>query len=152
MHGTGDDEKYWHKLIRCQSKTILDNMIAVECQLIVVIPSFLCGKWLHTRMMIWISPVFFAEKSFVMTRCRRWVCLFHIHENGDDGAFQKALGITGRLQAYQEARWRHHSAVCQSLDYFSWFPVHSAALGTSTPCFNYSIQHVCRFAKSIICM
>lgn len=138
MHGTGDDEKYWLKT-NPYNKTMLDNMIAdgdIE-PLIVVTPTFYVeddcaddldqltysfAKELRNDLMPEIESVYSTYAKLA-----------------DDEGFAESRDHRAFAGLSRGAVTMYHSALCQSLDYFSWFGAFSGSR-TDKTAFEDTIQ------------
>ena len=138
MHGTGDDEKYWLKT-NPYNKTMLDNMIAdrdIE-PLIVVTPTFYVeddcaddldqltysfAKELRNNLMPEIESVYSTYAK-----------------SADDEGFAESRDHRAFAGLSRGAVTMYHSALCQSLDYFSWFGAFSGSR-TDKTAFEDTIQ------------
>ena len=138
MHGTGDDEKYWLKT-NPYNKTMLDNMIAdrdIE-PLIVVTPTFYVeddcaddldqltysfAKELRNNLMPEIESVYSTYAK-----------------SADDEGFAESRDHRAFAGLSRGAVTMYHSALCQSLDYFSWFGAFSG-IRTDKTAFEDTIQ------------
>ena len=119
MHGTGDDEKYWLKT-NPYNKTMLDNMIAdgdIE-PLIVVTPTF----YVEDDLMPEIESVYSTYAK-----------------SADDEGFAESRDHRAFAGLSRGAVTMYHSALCQSLDYFSWFGAFSGSR-TDRTAFEDTIQ------------
>ena len=138
MHGTGDDEKYWLKT-NPYNKTMLDNMIAdrdIE-PLIVVTPTFYveddCADDLDQLTYSFAKEL----RNDLMPEIESVYSTYA--KSADDEGFSKSRDHRAFAGLSRGAVTMYHSALCQSLDYFSWFGAFSGSR-TDKTAFEDTIQ------------
>ena len=138
MHGTGDDEKYWLKT-NPYNKIMLDNMIAdgdIE-PLIVVTPSFYveddCAADLDQLTYSFAKEL----RNDLMPEIESAYSTYA--KTADDKGFSKSRDHRAFAGLSRGAVTMYHSALCQSLDYFSWFGAFSGSR-TDSQAFEDTIQ------------
>lgn len=138
MHGTGDDEKYWLKT-NPYNKTMLDNMIAdgdIE-PLIVVTPTFYveddCADDLDQLTYSFAKEL----RNDLMPEIESSYSTYA--KSADDEGFSKSRDHRAFAGLSRGAVTMYHSALCQSLDYFSWFGAFSGSR-TDKTAFEDTIQ------------
>ena len=138
MHGTGDDEKYWLKT-NPYNKTMLDNMIAdrdIE-PLIVVTPTFYveddCADDLDQLTYSFAKEL----RNDLMPEIESSYSTYA--KSADDVGFSKSRDHRAFAGLSRGAVTMYHSALCQSLDYFSWFGAFSGSR-TDKTAFEDTIQ------------
>ena len=126
MHGTGDDEKYWLKT-NPYNKTMLDNMIAdgdIE-PLIVVTPTFYveddCADDLDQLTYSFAKEL----RNDLMPEIESSYSTYA--KSADDAGFAESRDHRAFAGLSRGAVTMYHSALCQSLDYFSWFGAFSGS-------------------------
>ena len=126
MHGTGDDEKYWLKT-NPYNKTMLDNMIAngdIE-PLIVVTPTFYveddCADDLDQLTYSFAKEL----RNDLMPEIESSYSTYA--KSADDEGFSQSRDHRAFAGLSRGAVTMYHSALCQSLDYFSWFGAFSGS-------------------------
>ncbi len=125
MHGTGDDENYW-LLTNPQNKDMLDRMIASGCidPLIVVTPTFYteedCADSLDTLTFSFREELRNDLMVAVESRYATYA------ESVDSEGFTASRDHRAFAGLSRGAVTAAHSALCGSLDYFSWFGIFSA--------------------------
>ena len=126
MHGTGDDEKYWLKT-NPYNKTMLDNMIAdgdIE-PLIVVTPTFYveddCADDLDQLTYSFAKEL----RNDLMPEIESSYSTYA--KSADDAGFSQSRDHRAFAGLSRGAVTMYHSALCQSLDYFSWFGAFSGS-------------------------
>ena len=126
MHGTGDDEKYWLKT-NPYNKTMLDNMIADgDIQpLIVVTPTFYveddCADDLDQLTYSFAKEL----RNDLMPEIESSYSTYA--KTADDKGFSESRDHRAFAGLSRGAVTTYHSAICQSLDYFSWFGTFSGS-------------------------
>ena len=138
MHGTGDDEKYWLKT-NPYNKTMLDNMIAdrdIE-PLIVVTPTFYveddCADDLDQLTYSFAKEL----RNDLMPEIESSYSTYA--KSADDKGFFQSRDHRAFAGLSRGAVTMYHSALCQSLDYFSWFGAFSGSR-TDKTAFEDTIQ------------
>ena len=138
MHGTGDDEKYWLKT-NPYNKTMLDNMIAdrdIE-PLIVVTPTFYveddCADDLDQLTYSFAKEL----RNDLMPEIESSYSTYA--KSTDDEGFSQSRDHRAFAGLSRGAVTMYHSALCQSLDYFSWFGAFSGSR-TDKTAFEDTIQ------------
>lgn len=138
MHGTGDDEKYWLKT-NPYNKTMLDNMIAdgdIE-PLIVVTPTFYveddCADDLDQLTYSFAKEL----RNDLMPEIESVYSTYA--KSADDEGFAESRDHRAFAGLSRGAVTMYHSALCQSLDYFSWFGAFSGSR-TDRTAFEDTIQ------------
>ena len=138
MHGTGDDEKYWLKT-NPYNKTMLDNMIAdrdIE-PLIVVTPTFYveddCADDLDQLTYSFAKEL----RNDLMPEIESVYSTYA--KSADDEGFAESRDHRAFAGLSRGAVTMYHSALCQSLDYFSWFGAFSGSR-TDKTAFEDTIQ------------
>ena len=138
MHGTGDDEKYWLKT-NPYNKTMLDNMIAngdIE-PLIVVTPTFYveddCADDLDQLTYSFAKEL----RNDLMPEIESSYSTYA--KSADDEGFSQSRDHRAFAGLSRGAVTMYHSALCQSLDYFSWFGAFSGSR-TDKTAFEDTIQ------------
>lgn len=138
MHGTGDDEKYWLKT-NPYNKIMLDNMIAdgdIE-PLIVVTPTFYveddCAADLDQLTYSFAKEL----RNDLMPEIESAYSTYA--KTADDKGFSKSRDHRAFAGLSRGAVTMYHSALCQSLDYFSWFGAFSGSR-TDSQAFEDTIQ------------
>ena len=138
MHGTGDDEKYWLKT-NPYNKTMLDNMIAdrdIE-PLIVVTPTFYveddCADDLDQLTYSFAKEL----RNDLMPEIESAYSTYA--KSADDKGFFQSRDHRAFAGLSRGAVTMYHSALCQSLDYFSWFGAFSGSR-TDKTAFEDTIQ------------
>ena len=138
MHGTGDDEKYWLKT-NPYNKTMLDNMIAdgdIE-PLIVVTPTFYveddCAADLDQLTYSFAKEL----RNDLMPEIESSYSTYA--KSADDEGFAESRDHRAFAGLSRGAVTMYHSALCQSLDYFSWFGAFSGSR-TDKTAFEDTIQ------------
>ena len=138
MHGTGDDEKYWLKT-NPYNKTMLDNMIAngdIE-PLIVVTPTFYveddCADDLDQLTYSFAKEL----RNDLMPEIESSYSTYA--KSADDEGFSQSRDHRAFAGLSRGAVTMYHSALCQSLDYFSWFGAFSGSR-TDKTAFEVTIQ------------
>ena len=138
MHGTGDDEKYWLKT-NPYNKIMLDNMIAdgdIE-PLIVVTPTFYveddCAADLDQLTYSFAKEL----RNDLMPEIESAYSTYA--KTADDKGFSKSRDHRAFAGLSRGAVTMYHSALCQSLDYFSWFGALSGSR-TDSQAFEDTIQ------------
>ena len=126
MHGTGDDEKYWLKT-NPYNKTMLDNMIAngdIE-PLIVVTPTFYveddCADDLDQLTYSFAKEL----RNDLMPEIESSYSTYA--KSADDEGFSQSRDHRAFAGLSRGAVTMYHSALCQSLNYFSWFGAFSGS-------------------------
>ena len=138
MHGTGDDEKYWLK-INPYNKTMLDNMIAEGDidPLIVVTPTFYveddCADDLDQLTYSFAKEL----RNDLMPEIESSYSTYA--KSADDEGFSQSRDHRAFAGLSRGAVTMYHSALCQSLDYFSWFGAFSGSR-TDAKAFEDTIQ------------
>lgn len=138
MHGTGDDEKYW-LITNPKNKIMLDQMIEQRTiePLIVVTPTFYveddCMDGLDALTYSFreelrndLMPIVESKYSTYARSC-------------DDAGFSESRDHRAFAGLSRGAVTTIHSAVCGSLDYFSWFGTFSGSR-TSAEYFTEMLQ------------
>lgn len=126
MHGTGDDEKYWLKT-NPYNKIMLDNMIADgDIQpLIVVTPTFYveddCADDLDQLTYSFAKEL----RNDLMPEIESSYSTYA--KSADDKGFSESRDHRAFAGLSRGAVTTYHSAICQSLDYFSWFGTFSGS-------------------------
>ena len=126
MHGTGDDEKYWLKT-NPYNKIMLDNMIADgDIQpLIVVTPTFYveddCADDLDQLTYSFAKEL----RNDLMPEIESSYSTYA--KTADDKGFSESRDHRAFAGLSRGAVTTYHSAICQSLDYFSWFGTFSGS-------------------------
>ena len=126
IHGTGDDEKYWLKT-NPYNKTMLDNMIADgDIQpLIVVTPTFYveddCADDLDQLTYSFAKEL----RNDLMPEIESSYSTYA--KTADDKGFSESRDHRAFAGLSRGAVTTYHSAICQSLDYFSWFGTFSGS-------------------------
>ena len=126
MHGTGDDEKYWLKT-NPYNKIMLDNMIADgDIQpLIVVTPTFYveddCADDLDQLTYSFAKEL----RNALMTEIDSSYSTYA--KSADAKGFSESRDHRAFAGLSRGAVTTYHSAICQSLDYFSWFGTFSGS-------------------------
>ena len=138
MHGTGDDEKYWLKT-NLYNKTMLDNMIAngdIE-PLIVVTPTFYveddCADDLDKLTYSFAKEL----RNDLMPEIESSYSTYA--KSADDKGFFQSRDHRAFAGLSRGAVTMYHSALCKSLDYFSWFGAFSGSR-TDKTAFEDTIQ------------
>ena len=138
MHGTGDDEKYWLKT-NPYNKTMLDNMIAdgdIE-PLIVVTPTFYveddCADDLDQLTYSFAKEL----RNDLMPEIESAYSTYA--KSADDKGFFQSRDHRAFAGLSRGAVTMYHSALCKSLDYFSWFGAFSGSR-TDKTAFEDTIQ------------
>ncbi|WP_342980073.1 MULTISPECIES: hypothetical protein [unclassified Ruminococcus] len=138
MHGTGDDEKYWLKT-NPYNKTMLDNMIAngdIE-PLIVVTPTFYveddCADDLDQLTYSFAKEL----RNDLMPEIESSYSTYT--KSADDKGFFQSRDHRAFAGLSRGAVTMYHSALCKSLDYFSWFGAFSGSR-TDKTAFEDTIQ------------
>ena len=138
MHGTGDDEKYWLKT-KPYNKTMLDNMIAngdIE-PLIVVTPTFYveddCADDLDQLTYSFAKEL----RNDLMPEIESSYSTYA--KSADDEGFSQSRDHRAFVGLSRGAVTMYHSALCKSLDYFSWFGAFSGSR-TDKTAFEDTIQ------------
>lgn len=147
MHGTGDDEKYWLKT-NPYNKTMLDNMIAdgdIE-PLIVVTPTFYveddCADDLDQLTYSFAKEL----RNDLMPEIESVYSTYA--KSADDEGFAESRDHRAFAGLSRGAVTMYHSALCQSLDYFSWFGAFSGSRTDRTALkipFRQGILQNCQF-------
>lgn len=125
MHGTGDDENYW-LLTNPQNKDMLDRMIASGSidPLIVVTPTFYteddCAEELDKLTFSFREELRNDLMVAVESRYSTYA------ESIDSQGFTASRDHRAFAGLSRGAVTTAHSALCGSLDYFSWFGLFSA--------------------------
>ena len=126
MHGTGDDEKYWLKT-NPYNKIMLDNMIADgDIQpLIVVPPTFYveddCADDLDQLTYSFAKEL----RNDLMPEIESSYSTYA--KSADAKGFSESRDHRAFAGLSRGAVTTYHSAICQSLDYFSWFGTFSGS-------------------------
>lgn len=126
MHGTGDDEKYWLKT-NPYNKIMLDNMIADgDIQpLIVVTPTFYveddCADDLDQLTYSFAKEL----RNDLMPEIESSYSTYA--KSADDKGFSESRDHRAFAGLSRGVVTTYHSAICQSLDYFSWFGTFSGS-------------------------
>ena len=126
MHGTGDDEKYWLKT-NPYNKIMLDNMIADgDIQpLIVVTPTFYveddCADDLDQLTYSFAKEL----RNDLMPEIESSYSTYA--KSADAKGFSESRDHRAFAGLSRGAVTTYHSAICQSLDYFSWFGTFSGS-------------------------
>lgn len=130
MHGTGDDEEYWLKT-HPQNKTMVDQMIArgdIE-PLIIVTPTF----YVENDCMDGLDPLTYSFKDELRNDLMPAVESKYstYAESCDDAGFTASRDHRAFAGLSRGAVTMYHSALCGSLDYFSWFGAFSGSRTTA---------------------
>ena len=138
MHGTGDDEKYWLKT-NPYNKIMLDNMISdgdIE-PLIVVTPTFYVEDDCEADL-DQLTYSFAKElRNDLMPEIESAYSTYA--KSADDEGFAESRDHRAFAGLSRGAVTMYHSALCQSLDYFSWFGAFSGSR-TDSQAFEDTIQ------------
>ena len=138
MHGTGDDEKYWLKT-NPYNKNMLDHMIAEGDidPLIVVTPTFYveddCADDLDQLTYSFAKEL----RNDLMPEIESSYSTYA--KLADDEGFSQSRDHRAFAGLSRGAVTMYHSALCQSLDYFSWFGAFSGSR-TDKTAFEDTIQ------------
>lgn len=138
MHGTGDNEKYW-LITNSQNKVMVDQMIQQEIiePLIIVTPTFYveddCMDDLDALTYSFREELRNDLMPAVESRYSTYA------ESCDDSGFSKSRDHRAFAGLSRGAVTTIHSAVCGSLDYFSWFGTFSGSR-TSADYFEEKLQ------------
>ncbi len=125
MHGTGDDENYW-LLTNPQNKHMLDRMIASGSidPLIVVTPTFYTGDDCMDELDKLTFSFREELRNDLMTAVESRYSTYA--ESCDEEGFTASRDHRAFAGLSRGAVTTTHSALCGSLDYFSWFGLFSA--------------------------
>ena len=129
MHGTGDDESYWLKEYS-YNKTMVDNLIYYgDIQpLIIVTPTFYteddCADNLDELTYSFKDELRLDLMPYIESRYSTYA------ESADDKGFGESRDHRAFAGLSRGAVTMYHSAMCASLDYFSWFGAFSGSRTT----------------------
>lgn len=139
MHGTGDDEEYWLKT-HPQNKVMVDQMIArgdID-PLIIVTPTF----YVEEDCMDGLDPLTYSFKeelrNDLMPAVEETYATYA--KSIDDAGFKASRDHRAFAGLSRGAVTMYHSALCGSLDYFSWFGAFSGSR-TTADYFRETIQN-----------
>lgn len=138
MHGTGDDEAYWF-VTHPENKTMVDRMIetgAIE-PMIIVTPTF----YVEDDCADGLDPLTYSFKEelrndlmpIIESRYSTYA------ETADAAGFEASRDHRAFAGLSRGAVTTYHSAICGSLDWFSWFGTFSGSR-TSADYFRETIQ------------
>ena len=139
MHGTGDDENYWLST-HAYNKTMLDNLIARGdiAPLIVVTPTFYVEDDLKDSGLDPLTYSFRDElRNDLMPAVESRYATYA--ESADESGFASSRDHRAFAGLSRGAVTTLHSALCGSLDYFSWFGAFSGSR-TDAEYFTETIQ------------
>lgn len=126
MHGTGDDEKYW-LITNPKNKTMLDQMIEQEViePLIVVTPTF----YVEEDCMDGLDALTYSFREELRNDLMPAVeeTYSTYAASCDDRGFSESRDHRAFAGLSRGAVTTIHSAICGSLDYFSWFGTFSGS-------------------------
>lgn len=138
MHGTGDDEAYWLKE-NSYNKTMVDNLIYygdIE-PMIIVTPTFYtendCADNLDELTYSFKDELRYDLMPFIESKYSTYA------ESADEEGFTASRNHRAFAGLSRGAVTMYHSAMCASLDYFSWFGAFSGSSTTEEE-FKSSIQ------------
>lgn len=138
MHGTGDDEAYWF-VTHPENKTMVDQLIAQNIikPMIIVTPTFYvendCADDLDQLTYSFKDELRNDLMPVIESRYSTYA------ETADDAGFEASRDHRAFAGLSRGAVTTYHSAICGSLDWFSWFGTFSGAR-TSAEYFRKTIQ------------
>lgn len=138
MHGTGDDEAYW-LIENSRNKTMVDNLI--YCRdikpMIIVTPTFYtendCADNLDELTYSFKDELRYDLMPLIESRYSTYA------DSTDEEGFEASRDHRAFAGLSRGAVTMYHSAMCASLDYFSWFGAFSGSRTTEEE-FKSSIQ------------